>query len=220
MNTHTLPGMAAILLGAACLLPVGLAAAAEDTATDSDLWLAHLDALNSQVTGRVASGEARIERHGDELTLSVKMAGVPADTEHWQHFHGFTTGTAASCATAADDANGDDIVDVTETERASGTTMVPFDTDPVAMDVPGGTYPVADADGSYTWTQTVSLSALQAAFAKAFPDQTLDFDKRVLYVHGVPADAALPGSVASLGPIPAHVTLPIACGKFGHYVER
>jgi hypothetical protein len=34
-----------------------------------------------------------------------------------------------------------------------------------------------------------------------------------VFVHGVAPAAALAGSVASLGTIPAQVTLPIACGK-------
>ena len=35
----------------------------------------------------------------------------------------------------------------------------------------------------------------------------------VVFIHGIPAASKLPASVASLGPIPAHVTLPIACGR-------
>jgi hypothetical protein len=54
---------------------------------------------------------------------------------------------------------------------------------------------------------------LQEAFGKAFEGQKLDLDKRVVFLHGVPSDTKLPASVASLGPIPAQVTLPIACGK-------
>jgi hypothetical protein len=59
----------------------------------------------------------------------------------------------------------------------------------------------------------VSLSALQAAFGKAFDGQKLDLDRRVVFLHGVPATSRLKASVASLGPIPAQVTLPIACGE-------
>ena len=57
------------------------------------------------------------------------------------------------------------------------------------------------------------MSALQEAFAKAFAGQKLDLDRRVLMMHGVPLATKLPVSVASLGTIPAQVTLPIACGK-------
>lgn len=195
---------------AATGLAAGTAAAQSADATYS----APLNALNSSVTGSEAGGTATLVVKGDELTITVDAHGVPANTVHWQHFHGFTTGVAASCADASADANGDGIVDLMETEAASGTTMVPFDADPAAMDVAHGTYPTADAEGNYHYTQTVSMKALQAAFGKAFDGQTLDLGKRVIYIHGVPAATELPASVASLGPIPAQVTLPIACGKF------
>ncbi|MCC6560573.1 MAG: hypothetical protein IT478_04385 [Xanthomonadales bacterium] len=43
-------------------------------------------------------------------------------------------------------------------------------------------------------------------------DGIIDLDRRVVFIHGVPGDTRLPSTVASLGPIPASVTLPIACG--------
>jgi hypothetical protein len=113
----------------------------------------------------------------------------------------------------AQDANHDGIVDLIETGKTSGTTMVPFITDPASMDVAHGTYPTADANGDYHYHETVSLKALDAAFAKQFPGQKLDLAKRVVYIHGVPDGTKLPSTVASLGPIPAQVTLPIACGR-------
>ena len=79
-------------------------------------------------------------------------------------------------------------------------------------DVPGGTYPKASATGPLQYKQTVSLSALQAAFAKTFDGQRLDLDRRVVFIHGIPAATKLPASVASLERIPAQVTSPIACG--------
>jgi hypothetical protein len=81
------------------------------------------------------------------------------------------------------------------------------------MEVVRDTYPTADAGGSYTYTETVSLSALEGSFAPKFGGQQLDLDRRVVFLHGVPASTTLPASVASLGDIPAHVTLPIACGE-------
>lgn len=49
----------------------------------------------------------------------------------------------------------------------------------------------------------VAVKALAATFFKAFNGQDLDFDKCVLLIQGVWSDMALP----------AHITLPIACGK-------
>lgn len=213
MNSKPLViGLAAALAGVFAVGNVALAAPSQNDHA-SATYVAHLAPLNTSVTGSETTGTASFAIKGDNLVISVKVKGAPADTVHWQHFHGFLDGHAASCATQDADTNGDGIVDISETESASGTTMVPFDGEPAAMDVAHGTYPEANADGSYTYHQSVPLKQLNAAFDKAFPGQKLDLDKRVVYIHGVPSSTKLPSTVASLGPIPADVTLPIACGK-------
>ncbi len=176
-------------------------------------YVATLHPMNTNVTGSSASGQVRFSIVGDTMTIEVDVTGVSPNMVHWQHFHGFADNRDATCPTAAADTNHDGIIDLIETGPMSGTTMVPFDTDPAAMDIAHGTYPTASATGTYHYQETVSLAALQAAFAKAFSDQKLDLDRRVVFIHGVPSGTKLPSSVASLGPIPAQVTLPIACGK-------
>ena len=196
----------------ACAAATG-AQAADPGSHSQTVYVAHLHPMNSKITGLQTKGEARFSIDGDNLTISVTAHGLPPNIVHWQHFHGFTDNRAATCPTAAADANGDGIIDLIETESASGTTMVPFTDDPVAMDVAHGIYPKASASGTYTYRQTVSRKELTAAFSKAFNDQTLDLDRRVVFIHGVVANSKLPASVASLDPIPADVTLPIACGR-------
>lgn len=191
--------------------PVAVQAAEVSKAVPT-VYVAHLKSMNDKVTGHDANGEARFTIAGDKLTISIDMKGVPPNMEHWQHFHGFKDNTDAVCPTAAADANGDGIIDLIETGPAAGTTMVPFNADPAAMNIPDDTYPKAAADGTFHYRKTVSLKALTAAFAKAFGSTNLDLDRRVVFIHGVPPATALPGSVASLGTIPAQVTLPIACG--------
>jgi hypothetical protein len=198
---------AVALAVAACLLVPS--AGARNPVT----YVATLHPMNSNVTGSEAGGEARLVVTDDTLTIDIDVKGVPPDVIHWQHFHGFKDNRVAVCPTEAADTDHDGIIDVVETAPMSGTTMVPFDTDPAAMDIAHGTYPKASADGAYHYHASVSLSALQAAFAKAFGDRQLDLDRRVIFIHGVPAATKLPASVASLGPIPAQVTLPIACGQ-------
>src|SRR5699024_1493192 len=119
------------------------------TDTNTTTYVVEFAPLNSDVTGQKAAGEAQLAVDGDNLVVTLMTRGVPANTVHWQHFHGFKDGSTATCATMDDDANGDGIIDLMETEKASGTTMVPFDNSPSAMDVAGGTYPEASADGAY-----------------------------------------------------------------------
>lgn len=205
--------MKAIQILGACAATALLAGCAATTnAPSAATYAAQLHPLNTAVTGSPTMGEARFVQRGNELDIDIRVQGAPAGIVHWQHFHGFADGSPATCPGAAADANGDGIIDLMETAPTSGTTMVPFISEPQSMDIPGGTYPTADAAGTYEYRVTVPLDALQAAFGKAFPHQRLDLDRRVVFIHGVPADTALPGSVQSLGPIPAQTTLPIACG--------
>lgn len=177
------------------------------------VYVARLSPLNTTVTGRAATGEARFTIKGDRLTITVRAQGVPPNISHWQHFHGFTDARSSACPTKAADVNGDGIIDLIETAPMAEMTMVPFHDDPVSMEIPRDTYPKASAKGTLQYRKTVSLSALQEAFGKAFAGRKLDLDRRVFMMHGVSAATKLPASVASLGTIPAQVTLPIACGK-------
>lgn len=204
--------LAAALMTCSFTLPT-LSQAAGAKGQSSEIYSADLQPMNATLTGHETTGKAKFVIDGDKLTITIKVKNAAPNIAHWQHFHGLSGGVAASCATPAADTNGDGIVDLIETGPASGTTMVPFDDSPSAMDVAHGIYPTASAKGDYEYRKVVSLKALSAAFAKAFKGQTLDLDKRVVLIHGVPADTKLPSTVQSLGPIPAHVTLPIACGK-------
>lgn len=203
-------------MAAAATLPVvPFGTTMAQSSGDTTTYRAKLSALNSSVTGSEASGDVEITISGDDVKIHITVAGVPPSMEHWQHFHGFPEpGKSAEIPTMEQDANGDGIIDLIETEPVSGTTMVPFNDDPAAMAVASDTYPKSDANGAYTYDKTVSLKALEAAFAKAFPDTKGDLalGTRVVYIHGVPATQELPDTVASLGDIPAQTTIPIACG--------
>lgn len=209
MKRPPLPTLA--LAAIACLFAAPAAAQGSSPERHSKtLYVAQLHPMNAKVTGHRTTGEARFTMKGDSLTISVKVKDAAPGITHWQHFHGFKDNRDATCATQAADKNRDGIVDLIETEPASGTTMVPFIDDPVSMNVAEGTYPMASVAGTYEYRRTVSLEALSAAFSKAFDGSKLDLDRRVVLIHGTPN--SLPASVASLGPIPAQVTLPIACG--------
>jgi len=204
-------------LGIACAVCLSVAlAGAQATPANSratTTYVAELHALNSKTTGMPTAGEAGSTTPGESLTISVTTGQLPPSMMHLQHFHGFTTSQNATCPTAAADVNHDGVIDLIETEPTSGTTMVPFTDDPVSMKIVTDSYPKASADGTYQYRKTVSLSALKAAFAKAFDGQKLDLGRRVVFIHGVPSTTTLPASAASLGTIPAQVTVPIACGK-------
>lgn len=211
--TSLLVTAAGVAAAAGCSPAQAKPPAGADQAAPVTTYIAHLAPLNTKTTGTSAGGEVTFSIRGDSLTITTDATGLPKDLTHWQHFHGFKDGKDATCPAGTADANGDGVVDLIETEPAAGTTMVPFNDDPVAMDIPKDTYPKSTAAGTLHYQKTVSLSAMQAAFGKAFNGQKLELDKRVVFLHGVSPDTKLAASVASLGPIPAQVTIPIACGK-------
>ncbi len=180
-------------------------------ANEQVVYQADLSALNSEVTGSETTGKASFTVSGNTMKVVIDVKNAPANMEHWQHFHGFVNGDEASCA--QEDKNDDDIIDVTETEEASGTTMIPFNEIPTDIDLGDSTYPIADEEGNYHYETSIKIDDLNEAFAKAFDGQDVNLDTRVLYIHGVPEDTDFPESVKSIGDIPAQVTLPIACGK-------
>lgn len=182
-------------------------------AAPTEVYVAQLSPLNETQSGSQTRGEVRLTVTGDSINIRVDVQGAPPDIAHWQHIHGFLDNRASECPTASADTNGDGIVDLIETEPAAGTTMIPFNDAVTALDIPNESYPSASADGSYHYEKTVSLGALQSAVSSSYEGQALDPGRRVVFIHGVPTSTTLPATVQSLGPIPAHTTLPIACGK-------
>jgi hypothetical protein len=201
----------AVAIPAGSLMTTALA---EQKSTGGAVYVAKLAPLNTSVTGSEASGQAKFTIANNQLTIVVDATGLPPSIAHLQHFHGFADSQKyATCPTAAADTNHDGIIDLIETKPMSGTTMVPFHDDPVSMQIPSNTYPIASAKGAYHYEKRVPLNALEEAFAKSFGGQDLALDRRVVFIHGVVDTTKFPGTVASLGEIPAQVTLPIACGK-------
>lgn len=199
--------------------PVALAALAGLAGTagaqDDATYRAELKPMNAEAAGSEARGTATFGISDGQLAIRVEAEGTPPGMMHLQHFHGFPEdGRDAACPAGDADANGDGIVDLIETEPVAGRTMVPFHEDPVSMEIVADSYPTAGEDGAYSYMVGVSHTELREAFGETFAQAgDLDLTDRVVFIHGVPEDAELPDSVQSLGDVPAHVTLPIACGE-------
>lgn len=204
--------LALVTVAALTGLTAGCASTTTTAPADNDVavYAGTLQAMNTGVTGRAATGKVKLVVKGNTLTAHIIARNTPPQIVHWQHFHGFKNGSEATCPTPAADVNGDGIVDLIETHPTSGKTMVPFIRNPASMDIAHGDYPVADANGDYHYQESVPLDKLEAVFAKQYGSD-LDLGSRVVFIHGVPKGTNLPDSVASLGPIPAQTTLPIAC---------
>jgi hypothetical protein len=182
------------------------------TSPTGQTFTAQLSPVNASLLGSNPTGEARLEIRGDSMTITLDVQGVPPGMAHLQHFHGFEDGSTARCPGPDADKNGDGIVDVVETAPMAGTTMVPFHGDPKNMEIAAETYPQADQQGSYSYRRTVALEPLRSAFREKFGGD-LDLDRRVVFIHSVPEDMELPATAESKAGLPAHATLPIACGE-------
>lgn len=193
-------------LAAALLLPLAASAAPAGRHFQADLM-----PLNAKVGGG-ASGQVTLILNKNDLVINAHVTGLSPGM-HMIHIHGFKTGDqAASCVSAAQDTDHDGILDLAETESVSGTTLIPFNAHPAALNITGAGYPKANKAGEFTYRKTVSVKRLDANLKKQDGIDSLHLDRRVIYVHGVPASKNLPSSVKSLPGVPATMTLPVACG--------
>jgi len=193
----------------AALIPMAMLSMATASAEG---YSATLGSLNAQKIGTSASGVAKLEIAGGKLSTSIDLNGLTPNLMHLQHFHGFPDGRAAACPTAKDDTNGDGYIDLIETEAVAGTTMLPFHAHPATLEIPNETYPIADGAGTAHYRHSDSVAELETALKNKFKAPVLDLGKRVIFVHGVADDVKLPDTVRSLPGVPAHVTIPVACG--------
>lgn len=158
------------------------------------------------------TGTATLTIVGKLLKIHVDVNGAAPDVVHGQHIHGLLGSGSSRCATSAQDTNHDGLIDVREAGSFSGPALVPLNADPALLDIAGAGYPVADKAGHYTYDMAVVLQMLDRNFTNHYKGQKLDLTSRVLYIHGTSAEPALPATVASVGEVPATVSLPVACG--------
>jgi hypothetical protein len=106
---------------------------------------------------------------------------------------------------------------------AYGPILVNLDSDLASFDAGSTRFPKASSTGAYSYNEKTSfnsfLTDLQLpdqnpddAIVKLGAGEALNLASRHVVVHGVPMSANLPTTVASLGDIPSHITLPVACG--------
>lgn len=181
-------------------------------AQEAQAYVVKLQPVNSELTQGAAQGLGVLVSSGGELNVAMTMRTVPPGIMHLQHFHGFVGDQDAVCPTSDADANGDGIVDLIEATEVGGRTLIPLNGDPANLIILSETYPIADDMGSYVYTATIDLSELQSAIEETYGISSLDLERRTIFVHSVPQATDLPHSVQSLPDVPAHLTVPIACG--------
>ena len=176
------------------------------------IYQANLDPLNagSHTVGAAtytiptADGSATVTLKGDKVSVDIAVTGVTPGTLHPQHIHAGTT-----CPDASDDTNSDGFVDVIEGLPKYGGVLVSLDSTINTGASSDLDFPVANANGAYTYSAEGSRAHIQDEIMTA-----LKLGTRHVVIHGIaPTGMPLPSSVASLPGLPAWATLPVACGE-------
>ena len=173
--------------------------------------LSPLNAGTHDISGRTlvlpaATGNATITLQGDDVTVSINMAGVTAADTHAQHIH-----AGPRCPGPSADVNGDSFLDVIEGLPAYGPILVNLDSD--LSSNAAGMFPVAGGSGvnnpsSYVYSATGSRAHIQAEIQTA-----LKLGTRHVVIHGIDPTSGLPETVATLDGLTREATLPVACGE-------
>lgn len=164
-------------------------------------YRAILRPYNNSLSGFLPTGFAEIKVSGD--TVQVKT--LLDDDARVPHIQSIQMGTR--CPTLADDTNGDGLIDIEESYKASGEVFIPLDNDLAVMDG-NGTYPIG---GSFTYNRSSSLSVLEGETRNRF-NQSLNLGGRVVIIHGVAANTKMPATVATRHGLAPQSTIPIVCG--------
>jgi len=175
------------------------------------VYEADIQPLNSSALGMNAMGRAQFLFMDDSVNIEIKMEGVAPGMMHLQHLHAPKDGSEAICPAATDN-NNDGVIDLMETQETAGITMIPLHDDPSSMTIKTETYPKSDENGTYTYRATVSVRALKDGCKEKFGLSDPDMGNFVVMIHGAP-EGKVPSTAASLPEVPAHVTIPIACGN-------
>jgi hypothetical protein len=191
----------------------------EEQLPDEGTYTATLTTLNAGVDGNQATGTATITIENEQITVDLNMDGTPDRIIHPQHIH-----AGSACPNITADANADGFIDFQESLPDIGPILVPLDGDLASQTGGSNGFPMADNNGSYTYSQSASFTQMIDELRQADQDpndstaripegENLNLDGRHITIHGVSGDANLPDSVASDGDQPAEATLPIACGQ-------
>lgn len=178
----------------------------------ADAYVAEIKEMNPQLTENEVSGQAIFIVADDNISITLAVKGVAPNLMHLQHIHGFISGGTGTFPPSKADTNGDGIIDLLETHEYTGKTLIPLNGAPIDLEIKSDSYPVANKDGLLTYEITIPLDKLDAAVKEQYGIDKLALEDRVIFIHGVPKGKTLPGSVQSLPGVPAHITVPIACG--------
>jgi hypothetical protein len=183
------------------------------------LYMAKFFTINPGVNGTLP-GSATLQRQDDQFLAYVRLFGGAPNAWHQQNVH-----VGKRCPNASDDLNRDGYIDIEEGNLVWGKIILPLDSNLRSQKSGKNIYPIADATGSYFYERETSFEEmfndlksedkdLNDPWIKLASDKGLDFEGKVVVVHGTASDIDYPPTVVSADNRPVFQTLPIACGVF------
>lgn len=158
-----------------------------------------------------ASGNAKLVRKGNRVSVVVKAIGLSPKQPHAMHIHGKeAAGEIARCpgADRRDDIVDDGLIETAEGIDDYGPVLVSFTTkgdtskdSTLALD----RFPVARKNGTFTYTRTITVPKRTVA-------ERLDELHVVIHGHDIDGNGKYEGRDTALG-APLEAELPVACGQ-------
>lgn len=180
-------------------------------------YKAMLRPLNPKLT-KMLNGSLTLLREKDEFVAHVRLSAGPASVLHVQNIH-----IGKRCPTMEDDLNSDGFIDGDEGAQVYKEVIIPLDEDLNSQRMGGGTFPLADEYGYYSYSQVASFDKLLADlrdedinphddYVKLGTTENLQLLGNVIVITGVPKETSLPDTVAPRGRLTGYQALPVACG--------
>lgn len=164
-------------------------------------YRAILRPFNNSLSGFLPSGFAEISIVGDSMQVKT-LLDDDARVPHLQSIH-----MGTRCPTISDDTNGDGLVDIEESYRASGEVLIPLDNNLESLDQ-NTVYPMG---GGFTYTKAARTSVVEADTRARF-NQNLNLGGRVVIIHGVAGGTTVPSTFATRDGLTPQASAPIVCG--------
>ena len=183
------------------------------------LYMAKFFTINPGVNGTLP-GSATLQRQDDKFYAYIRLFGGGPNVWHQQNVH-----VGSRCPNAGDDLNSDGYIDIDEGNKVWGKVLLPLDSNIASQAAGKNVFPIADATGTYFYERVTSFDRmfvdlktvdkdLDDNIAKLSPEQGLDFEGKVVVIHGTADTIIYPDTVASTERYLPHQTLPVACGVF------
>jgi hypothetical protein len=165
-------------------------------------YRAILRPYNNSLSGFLPTGAAEVKVSGEEVSVKTYLDD-DAKVRHLQSIH-----TGTRCPNASDDTNGDGFVDVEESMAVVGSVLIPLDADLNNAVAGEAVYP---AGSGFTYSEQASLQQLEDD-VQARLNQNLNFEGRVVLIHGAAPITQIPATVRTMNALPVQASIPIVCG--------